>query len=750
MRTRPFLKAPLHVVLAFLSTGSVCSIAQSNEKQSGTGPADGEAYYLVNQRSGLQLDSAARGRNGSGAVEQTTRSFSSLSQRWALTKLANGNSKISNLESGLCLGALQPDTSTTVVADVCRLHSQDQEWTLSYTSNGYYVIRNSGSGNALTAPASASVVSLEASDSAAPAAQSQLWLLRPVFFRGDDNALLGKQKADRIAVGDAGWLDDGQPADPLQILRNHGFNLIRVRPTPLTVPNSSTPLYDTYTLRNSDTVPDSCTGNGCHAETDAADLAIAKQAKQLGMSVQLSLFFDGADSVAAPGAWKGYTTVQVEKALYDYVKAQVEEYRAAGVMPDIVAIGNEVDTGFLGTNVAPGASGSPSGAYNSAAFTNFANYQKQGMQAVLDAASDPALGPPMPPPLRCIHITPGWDLTSFFTEVNQNNVPYEAICQSYYPFYHGPLTTAQAASCSSPQNYHVEQTALVNAANVIGKPIYLTEIGEHYENGNAGNDCFYPATRTGQRQFVLDLQSVLKDLPNNLAMGFDWWNGTGTNVYTSSGAYANNYDAGETDALYAWGGLTLFDDNDGGSGIDNFSGANYDAALPAMDAVGGKLDPTLIYKFVNVATGMILETAGGGMLSSGVSTGDTSWREQWQIISNSDGYFQIVSGIHDNRDTVEVLDSNGSAIAGTRVVVNHARAGTDGQEWNVMTTGNGTFAFVNKASELVLASGSTSGVTAGRIEQQAPSSIGSDGVIPASKAQQWQITPTYIKGVQPR
>jgi len=141
-------------------------------------------------------------------------------------------------------------------------------------------------------------------------------------------------------------------------------------------------------------------------------------------------------------------------------------------MPDLVAIGNEVDTGFLG------ALGSPTGAQ----FGNFAALQIIGMQAVADAAGDPALGSPLPAPLTCIHITPAWDLTSFFTLVNQNGIPYDVICQSYYPFYHGPLTDAQAA-VANPYNKPVEQDALVNAANQLGRPIFLIETGEHYENG---------------------------------------------------------------------------------------------------------------------------------------------------------------------------------------------------------------------------------------------------------------------------
>ena len=131
--------------------------------------------------------------------------------------------------------------------------------------------------------------------------------------------------------------------------------------------------------------------------------------------------------------WSGYSLTQAQTAVYAYVKAEVEAYRSAGVLPDMVTIGNEVDTGFFGSLASPTGSN----------FGPFAALQTQGMQAVLDAASDTTIGPAIPAPLRCIHITPAWDLTSFFTLANSNNIPYDALCQSYYPFYHGPLTAAQ-------------------------------------------------------------------------------------------------------------------------------------------------------------------------------------------------------------------------------------------------------------------------------------------------------------------
>ncbi len=87
-----------------------------------------------------------------------------------------------------------------------------------------------------------------------------------------------------------------------------------------------------------------------------------------------------------PPAWSGHTLSQLQTDVYNYVKTEIMAYRQAGTMPDLVSIGNEVDTGFLG------AIGSPTGAD----FGGFAALQIQAMQAIQDAAADTSIGPAIP------------------------------------------------------------------------------------------------------------------------------------------------------------------------------------------------------------------------------------------------------------------------------------------------------------------------------------------------------------------
>jgi arabinogalactan endo-1,4-beta-galactosidase len=524
-------------------------------------PISGQAYYVLDQLSGLQVDLNNNSTTAGDYLAQQTRTFTNTSQRWTFTAVSGNFWQISNVRNSLCFDSANISGVMYVVQNPCD-SATTQQWILTPTTSGYYTISNQSTGLLLDVPSASGGAFLEQTALSGSATQSQQWLLRPAFFRGVDNALLEKQEAARISTGLTWWKDAGVQTDVLQILKNHGVNLVRIRP-------SSAPPY-------SNPSQPGCTGNACYAETDAQDLDLAKRTKNLGMSLELTLLFDGGSSTSVPPAWSGHTLAQLQTDVYNYVKAEIMSYRQAGTMPDLISIGNEVDTGFLGSI------GSPTGAD----FTGFAALQIQAMQAVTDAASDTSIGPAIPTPLTCIHITPAWNLTQFFTLANQNNISYDAICQSYYPFFHGPLTDAQAAQ-ANPSNQPVEQDVLVAAANSLGKPIFIIEAGEHYENGFDSNDPWYnPPTPALQAQFLLDLQTVQQGLPNNLGMGLTYWDPAGVNIPRLNGGYFNG-GTNLPDAIYVWNGLTIFDNADA-SGATNVNDPDYSTPLAALDALGGR------------------------------------------------------------------------------------------------------------------------------------------------------------------
>jgi arabinogalactan endo-1,4-beta-galactosidase len=524
-------------------------------------PIDAQDYYVLNQLSGLQVDLNNNSTTSGDHLVQQARSFTNTSQRWAFMKVSGGFWQISNVLNSLCFDSANISGAMSVVQNPCG-NAATQQWILTAKTNGYYTISNNSTGLLMDVPSASNSAAVDQTALSGSATQSQQWLLRPVFFRGVDNAMLEKQETARISTGLTWWKDAGGPADVLQILKNHGVNMVRIRP-------SSVPPY-------SNPSQPGCTGNACFAETEAQDLDLAKRTKNLGMSLVLTLLFDGGSSASVPPAWAGHTLPQLQSDLYNYVKAEIILYRQAGIVPDLVSIGNEVDTGFLGS------AGSPTGAD----FGGFAAMQIRAMQAVHDAASDTSMGPAIPAPLTCIHITPAWDLTQFFTLADQNGIPYDAICQSYYPIFHGALTDAQAAA-ANPSNQPVEQDVLVAAANDIAKPILIIEAAEHYENGFDSNDPWYtPPSPVLQAQFLSDLQAVQQSLPDNLGMGLAYWDPAGVNIPRLGGGWFNG-GTNLPDAIYVWNGLTIFDNADA-SGCTNVSDPNYSTPLPALDVLGGR------------------------------------------------------------------------------------------------------------------------------------------------------------------
>jgi arabinogalactan endo-1,4-beta-galactosidase len=667
-------------------------------------PQDGQAYALMNQSSGLQLATDSSGRGGS-EVTESSRNFGSLAQRWALTRLDGGAWKLTDQATGLCL-AENPLLSAVQVQPCAA--SPFQSWLISEGANGYSTLKSAVTGRLLTESGGED---LRTALAVGNPSQTQQWQLRPAFWRGADIAEQEKMEALRLKTGLPWWKDAEQPEDILKILKDHGFNSIRLRPT------SIPPYYPNQ-------APNTCTGNSCSIDNDAQELDVARRARSLGFSLELTLFFDGGSSQSIPGSWAGATQEQLATNIYNYTKAELEMYRKAGLMPDMVSIGNEVDTGFLG---GPGF-------FPFNHFAAFAALEKAGLTAVADAASDTSIGPALPSPLTCIHITPGFDMTSFFTSANANGLTYDAICQSYYPIFHGPLTDAQAAQ-ANPNKQPVEADMLLQAAQTLGKPIYILETGEHYEPGFDSLDPWYAPTRAAQRQFLLDLESVVHSLPGNLAMGIEYWAPNDVEMPDGGGPFSRfQQDFTSPNALFEWEGLALFDSADPNF-LTNPAAPNYSTVLPGMDAVGGKLDATLHYKLTNRKLSLLLGGDGNTVSSNFISLlagldGIVDTRLQWSIASDNNGAFTIAN-LHASENGQSVVVDAANATAVTETMAN----GSPQQSWDVQTAGDGYFYLVNQSTGQVLGLDDR-----GHAVEQSQASVG--------QSAQWAITPVAISGTR--
>jgi arabinogalactan endo-1,4-beta-galactosidase len=212
---------------------------------------------------------------------------------------------------------------------------------------------------------------------------------------------------------------DGKPRDIFAILKDHGFNYIRLRT--FVDPKAA----DGY---------DRVTGFGDLAHT----VAFAKRVKAAGLGFLLDFHY--SDNWADPGkqcvpvAWQGFTNVaQMATALHDYTTATVTALIAAGARPDMVQVGNEITPG-MDIHVCD-ADGQPTGeAAVGGAITNWTNLGallRAGSTAVKDI--DPSI-------LVMLHLDRGNAYQTshdFIVAARAQGVVFDVFGESCYTAYQG-------------------------------------------------------------------------------------------------------------------------------------------------------------------------------------------------------------------------------------------------------------------------------------------------------------------------
>jgi len=201
--------------------------------------------------------------------------------------------------------------------------------------------------------------------------------------------------------------DNGVEKDAIQILKDHGFNYIRLR------------IFN-------DPAKDSGYSPGKGFCDLKYTLQMAKRVKAAGM--KLLLDFHYSDYWADPGkqfkpaAWKGLNFEELKTALYDYTKQVIESLKNQGTTPDMVQIGNEINHGIVW----------PEG--NVSHFDSLAQLVNAGTAAVKSV--DPAI-------IMMMHIALGGQNSEsvFFIEnMLVRGVHFDVIGESYYPKWHGTLS----------------------------------------------------------------------------------------------------------------------------------------------------------------------------------------------------------------------------------------------------------------------------------------------------------------------
>ncbi|SPE31076.1 Arabinogalactan endo-1,4-beta-galactosidase [Candidatus Sulfopaludibacter sp. SbA3] len=288
------------------------------------------------------------------------------------------------------------------------------------------------------------------------------------YAMGADLSFL-KQAEDRGTV----FKDNNEAKPGLEIFHNHGYNWIRLRlfHTPTQLPNSLD-----YTI------------------------AMAKAAKQLGFKFLLDYHY--SDTWADPGkhfipkAWEGMTHTQMVEALFAYTRDTTAKFREAGVLPDMVQIGNEITNGMLWPDARLPQN-----------WDNFADFIKAGIGGVEAGKGNLAR------PRIMIHIDKGGSKAAtkaFFDKLNTYQVNYDVIGQSYYPWWHGSLNDLRENLIFTAKEYQ--------------KDIIVVEAAYNWTPGNyRSKPGPFPESPEGQKEFWEEVNRAVQATPDGRGIGLFWW-----------------------------------------------------------------------------------------------------------------------------------------------------------------------------------------------------------------------------------
>jgi len=266
----------------------------------------------------------------------------------------------------------------------------------------------------------ASSIKFEAKSDSLYAGSTDIFTVDPatVQMAGTYKALPNsKKKIDKVIGADISFLpqleergmkfyDNGVQKDAIEILKDHGFNYIRLR------------------IFNNPSADSGYSPKKGFCDLDHTK-QMARRIKAAGLKYLLDFHY--SDTWADPGkqykpsAWKGLDFSLLRDSVYQFTKRVVTELKAQGTAPDMVQIGNEINHGMIW----------PEGRVNH--LDSLAELIEAGTDAVLKV--DPSI-------VMLLHIALGGqndESVWFINNMLSRGVYFDAIGESYYPRWHGTL-----------------------------------------------------------------------------------------------------------------------------------------------------------------------------------------------------------------------------------------------------------------------------------------------------------------------
>ncbi|MDR2580172.1 MAG: glycosyl hydrolase 53 family protein [Fibromonadaceae bacterium] len=248
--------------------------------------------------------------------------------------------------------------------------------------------------------------------------------------------------------GNVQYYHNGQARDMLDILKENGFNYIRLRlfvdPT-VEVPEDRDVQRDWYASPYS-------TRGYCGLDST---IKYAKKVKAAGMKFLLDFHY--SDTWADPGkqykpvSWRGLNFTELTARVRSYTRESLEAFRDNDVLPDMVQVGNEVINGMIHPDGRSWASGGVGG------WPSFARLVHAGINGVKDVDQNILI---MMHTVADASPSPNSWLTSLKTNLNTIEAGFgnriDVFGISYYPRWHGDLNTLQGQLNAVANNHDIK------------------------------------------------------------------------------------------------------------------------------------------------------------------------------------------------------------------------------------------------------------------------------------------------------
>jgi arabinogalactan endo-1,4-beta-galactosidase len=233
---------------------------------------------------------------------------------------------------------------------------------------------------------------------------------------------------------------------------------------------------------------------------DAEDIKVAiRRAKAVGMAVNLDFHYSDTwadpQKQVIPAAWKDLDYETMKDSVYQYTYKILKALDQEGLMPEMVQIGNEINSGML----------LPMGSYVDNGWAQLGGLINAGIRAVRDASKDSEIKP-----LIILHIAQPENVEFWFrgaTTLGQVT-DFDIIGLSYYSKW-------SEVSLNQLSEY------IQSFKETFGKTVMVVETAypwtgdgaDQYGNifGISDGETGYPLTQEGQYKYMVDLVQAIKD-----------------------------------------------------------------------------------------------------------------------------------------------------------------------------------------------------------------------------------------------